>query len=144
MYPPFHPAHHLRGPSFSRAATGTSMANDIASRLNAAEGRLSDAAVGLASAFGKAMPLYQQAFALDTTWFNAPLALQSIFFNNGGTYRRQRDSVGAFLETRRARLTVGEALDLDHAAAVLASPEQEFRAAMAWFAVDSSRTYYAM
>lgn len=90
----------------------------------------------------KALPLAQQAFALDTTWLAAQGVMWSIYFNNG--YWRQRDSVLAFLEARRARLTRGESLQLDRMAAVLASPEEEFRATLAVYAADSAQTYLAM
>jgi tRNA A-37 threonylcarbamoyl transferase component Bud32/TolB-like protein/tetratricopeptide (TPR) repeat protein len=90
----------------------------------------------------KSLPLWQQAFALDTTWLTAPSTMWSIYFNAGDW--RHRDSVFAFLETRRARLTLGEARSLDVKVARLASPEAEFRAATAFYAADSAETYAAM
>ncbi|MDP2957514.1 MAG: protein kinase, partial [Longimicrobiales bacterium] len=89
-----------------------------------------------------AMPLFEEAFAKDTTYLAALSWLEGIYFNTGRW--QQRDSVLAFLEARRERLYPGDALVLDLAKAELGSPEREYRAAMALFAADSSQAYWAM
>jgi len=91
---------------------------------------------------GQAIPILQEAFALDTTYLGAPLMLRPIYANLGRW--QEQDSVLAFLEKRRSRLSPGQALLLDFGQATLGSPEQEYRAAVDLFSADSSQAYLAL
>lgn len=89
-----------------------------------------------------AIPLLREAFARDTTWLAAVLYLSSDYGNLG--WWQQRDSVLAFLEARRERLHPGDALWLDQKQASLSSPEEQLKAARAYFSAEPRKGYYVM
>ncbi|MDP2958296.1 MAG: serine/threonine-protein kinase [Longimicrobiales bacterium] len=100
-------------------------------------------------AYARALPLLQETFARDTTYLDAVVSEWWAAFNTlqrdfGAQRWRLRDSIGAYLEARRERLYPGDALIVSLQQSVLGSPEQEYRAAIAHFAADSSQAFRAM
>jgi tetratricopeptide (TPR) repeat protein len=89
-----------------------------------------------ANRYADAIPLYHEAFARDTTWVGLAL-FGAVTYGNLGRWR-ERDSVYAFLDTRRERLFPGDALRLDVFRTRHGSPEEELRAALAHFGADPS------
>jgi tetratricopeptide (TPR) repeat protein len=89
----------------------------------------------LANRYADAISLQREAFARDSTWL--PVASHSAAtYSNLGRWREQ-DSVYAYVEARRERLSPGDALLLDVFRTRRGSPEEELRAALAHFGTDS-------
>jgi tRNA A-37 threonylcarbamoyl transferase component Bud32/tetratricopeptide (TPR) repeat protein/TolB-like protein len=87
-------------------------------------------------------PLLREAFARDTTYFY-PLVWLPTTYNNLG-WGPQRDSVHAYLEARRERLSPMDALELDRSLNMKRSPEEEVRISRAMAAVEPWYAYSAM
>ena len=96
----------------------------------------------LANRYAEALPLYQEAFARDTTWLGIVLWI-GVSHHNLGRWE-EADSVHAFLEARRERLSPGVALGLDMQRSWRRSPEEEVRATQALFATGPEWAYNAM
>jgi len=85
--------------------------------------------------YADAIPVFQEILRRDSTQFATAEFLMTANWNLGR--QRQVDSILRVMETRRARLTPGEAVLLDVAQTWRRSPEEEYSATMAAFRVDS-------
>ncbi|MGM0668778.1 MAG: hypothetical protein ACQET1_03615, partial [Gemmatimonadota bacterium] len=92
--------------------------------------------------YAEALPLFREAFARDTTWLII-VGWIGVSHHNLGRWE-EADSVNAFLEARRERLSPGEALGLDLLRSRRRSPEEAVRATRALFATDPGWAYNAM